>query len=61
MKITIEEILEVRKRLHCSIRRATHVVRREKIYKLLQGACDYGKMSDFKELMTEIIEELYKD
>ena len=61
MKLTIPEIKKIRKKLHCSLRRATHVAKREQMLDKLYITCSLGKMSDFKELMTEVIEELYKD
>ena len=61
MKLTIAEVKAIRKRLHCSIRRATHVAKREQMLDQLALTCLKGNMRDFQELMAEVIEELYKD
>jgi len=61
MTLTMEKVSEIRARLHCSIRRATHVAKREQMLDLLNTTAKSGKMSDFRELMTEVINELYKD
>ena len=61
MKLTIDEVKSIRNRLHCSLRRATHVAKREQMLNKLDMACGRGRMPDFRELMTEVIEELYKD
>ncbi len=61
MLTTIEDIKSIRKRLHCSLRRATHVAKRESMLKQLDEVCHSGNMSDFRVIMTEVIEELYKD
>ena len=61
MKLTIDEVKSIRKRLHCSLRRATHVAKKAYMLNNLAAVCKRGKMSDFKALMIEVIEELYKD
>ena len=61
MNITIAVVKEIRERLHCSLRRATHVAKREQMLEKLDITCERGHIDDFKELMTEVIEELYKD
>ena len=59
--ITVDSVTDIRKRLHCSLRRATNVAKREQMLNKLDDTCDNAKMSDFQELMEDIIYELYKD
>ena len=61
MKLTIAAVKKIRRKLHCSLRRATHVAKREQMLDKLEATCESGKMTDFAELLTEVIEELYKD
>ena len=61
MQLTIAEIKEVRNRLHCSLRKATNVAKKAYMLNNLAAVCKRGKMSDFKALMIEVINELYKD
>jgi len=59
--VTIEEVQEVRSRLHCSIRRATAMVKKERLLDILEIAIAGGKAQDFREFMIEVINEIYKD
>ena len=61
MILTMERIIETRKRLHCSIRMATNIAKREQMLEKLNETTKSRKMVDFKSLMTEVINELYID
>ncbi len=61
MKITIDEIKEERKLLHCSLRDAHRSVEKKNLLKQVHSFGDGGNVpADFRQMFKDMVEAIYR-